>query len=154
MAAKSQLLKLCCLLRYVQSEIWSAQHTNMQYYVINNLNIFLKRKIKSLLFDPPCPPCVATPWHMEFPGQGSDTSCSHDPSRSCSNAGSLTHCARLGIESCIPALPRCHQSCRATVGTPEAFYIDGISQESMGYVVRTIGGAVQLEFRIQLMLEQ
>ena len=30
--------------------------------------------------------------HMEFPGQGSDPSCP------CSNARSLTHCSRLGIE--------------------------------------------------------
>ena len=34
----------------------------------------------------------------------------------CSNAGSLSHCARPGIE---PALPRDHQSLCATVGTPE-----------------------------------
>ena len=32
------------------------------------------------------------------PGSGISPSCSHDPSRSYSNVGSLTHCARLGIE--------------------------------------------------------
>ena len=35
---------------------------------------------------------LAIPWHMEFPGHGSDLSCS------CGNAGSLTHCAGLGIK--------------------------------------------------------
>ena len=35
---------------------------------------------------------------MEFPGQGSDLSCSCDLSRSCGNARSLTHCASPGIE--------------------------------------------------------
>ena len=46
------------------------------------------------------------PWHMEFPGQGSDPSLSRDLSRSCSHTGSLTHCAGLGMETCVPALPR------------------------------------------------
>ena len=36
---------------------------------------------------------LATPWHMEFPGQGPD------PSRSCGHAGFLTYCARPGIGS-------------------------------------------------------
>ena len=35
---------------------------------------------------------------MEFLGQGPDPSHSCDLSHSCSNARSLTHCARLGIE--------------------------------------------------------
>ena len=33
---------------------------------------------------------LATPWHMEFMDQGSDPSCSHELSCSCSNTGSLT----------------------------------------------------------------
>ena len=37
-------------------------------------------------------------WHLEFPGQGSDLSCSSDLSQSYSQAGSLTHCAGLGIK--------------------------------------------------------
>ena len=41
---------------------------------------------------------LAAPQHMEFRGQGSDVSCNHDLSCSCGNAGSLTHCAGLGIE--------------------------------------------------------
>ena len=35
---------------------------------------------------------------MELPGQGSDLSHSLELSRSCSNARSSTHCARLGIK--------------------------------------------------------
>ena len=41
---------------------------------------------------------LATPWHMQFPGQGSDLSHSHKLSCRCGNARSLTHCARPGIE--------------------------------------------------------
>ena len=36
---------------------------------------------------------LATPWQVEFPGQGSDPSHSCDLSCSCSNTRSLTHCA-------------------------------------------------------------
>ena len=43
------------------------------------------------LFWPPC-----GTW--EFPGQGSDPRCRCHLGRSCSNAGFLTHCARLGIK--------------------------------------------------------
>ena len=38
-----------------------------------------------------------TPQHMEFLGQGSGMSRGCDPSHSCGNAGSLTHCVRPGI---------------------------------------------------------
>ena len=41
---------------------------------------------------------LATPWHMEFLGQGSDLSHNCDLCPNCCNAGSLTHCVRLGIE--------------------------------------------------------
>ena len=40
------------------------------------------------------PPCSI--WKLL--GQGSDLSHSHNLSRSCGNAGTLTHCTRLGIE--------------------------------------------------------
>lgn len=44
-------------------------------------------------------PFLATLWHMDFLGQGSNPSHSFDLSCSCSNnARSLTHCARPGIE--------------------------------------------------------
>ena len=35
---------------------------------------------------------------MEFPGQGSDLSCSQDLSHNYGNGGSLTHCAGPGIQ--------------------------------------------------------
>ena len=41
---------------------------------------------------------LAAPWRMEFRGQVSDLSHSHDLSHSCGNARSLIHCVRLGIE--------------------------------------------------------
>ena len=41
---------------------------------------------------------LVAPWHMEFPGQGSDPSCSFDLSHSCSNAESSTHCAGPGTK--------------------------------------------------------
>ena len=41
---------------------------------------------------------LAAPWHMKFPGQGSDLSHSCHLSHSCSHAGSLSHCVGLGIE--------------------------------------------------------
>ena len=43
-------------------------------------------------------PFLTTPWHMEFPGQGSDLSSSCHLPWSCGNTGSLTLCAGLGIE--------------------------------------------------------
>ena len=53
------------------------------------------------------------PKHVEFLGQGSDSSHSCDLSRSCSNAGSLTHWVRPGIKPAslcaeIPWIPLCH----------------------------------------------
>ena len=45
-------------------------------------------------------------------------SCSCYLSRSCINARSLTHCAGLGFEPCMPVLPRCNRSHCAIVGTP------------------------------------
>ena len=41
---------------------------------------------------------LTTPQHMEFPGQGSDPSRGCNLSHSCSNTGSLTHCAGPGIK--------------------------------------------------------
>ena len=41
---------------------------------------------------------LASPRYLEFPGQGSDQSRSCNLCYSCNNTGSLTHCARLGIE--------------------------------------------------------
>ena len=44
---------------------------------------------------------LAAPRHKEFSGQGSDPSCSYDLSRTSGSAGSLTHCARLGIKPTV-----------------------------------------------------
>ena len=40
--------------------------------------------------------------HVEFPGQGTDLSHSCDLSCSCGDAGSLTHCAGLGVKPASP----------------------------------------------------
>ena len=60
---------------------------------------------------------------MEFPGQESKPSCSCNLCHSCSNAGSLTHCARPGIDhtsqhsrnTADPAVPH-------SAGTPPNTY--------------------------------
>ena len=52
-------------------------------------------------------PFLASLQYMGFLGQGSDPSCSCDLSCSCSNARSLTHCVRLGIE---PAFQHSHDA--------------------------------------------
>ena len=41
---------------------------------------------------------LSAPQHKEFPGQGSDSNHSCGQGHSCSNIGSLTHCARPGIK--------------------------------------------------------
>ena len=66
------------------------------------------------------PPFLAIPWHMELPGQGSDLSHSCNLLCSCSNDGSLTHCARSD-QTCILALQRCCPFHCAMAGTPENF---------------------------------
>ena len=53
---------------------------------------------------PPFFPFLAALLHMEFPHQGSDLSYSCDLSHSCSNKGSLTHCAVQGIKPVSQAL--------------------------------------------------
>ena len=67
---------------------------------------------------------LAAPQHKVILGQGSDLSFICELSYSCSNAGSLTHCAKLGNQTCVSALPRCHQSSCATAGTlfPHFFF--------------------------------
>ena len=48
--------------------------------------------------------------HMEVSGPGIESSHSCDLCHSCSDAGSLTHCARLGIELTLPQQPKLLQS--------------------------------------------
>ena len=60
---------------------------------------------------------LATTWHMEFPGQGSDPSCSCD--LRCSNARCFNPlCWAAGGQTCILVLQRHCWSCSATEGTP------------------------------------
>ena len=49
---------------------------------------------------------LANPWHMAFPGQGSNPSWSCNLYHSCSNTRSLTHRTRPGIESASLPLQR------------------------------------------------
>ena len=63
--------------------------------------------------------------HMEFPGQGSDLSCSFDLCHYCDNTGSFNPLCLAGDQTCILALQRCHQSRCATVETPDlSFFIE------------------------------
>ena len=73
---------------------------------------------------------LATPWHMEFCGQGSDPSRSHKLSHSCGNAGSLTRC-RAGDQTCIPGFPRGCQSVHS-VGTPDPHFKHGETKVHRG----------------------
>ena len=87
-------------------------------YTVVNLFILLTVSFdeqKLLIFS-----FLATPRHMEFPGQGSDPSLSLDLSCSGSHARSLTNCARAAEDrTCVPVCPRYHQSPCTTVGTPQ-----------------------------------
>ena len=47
---------------------------------------------------------LATPWHMEFPGQGSDPSHSCNLYCCCNNARSFNPLCRAGDQTCVPAL--------------------------------------------------
>ena len=76
-------LNLCCDLFIIYCPVPSFLFTDAISVLTDQLHFF---------------PFVATSQPMEFPGQGSDPSCSCHLSRSCGNAGSLTHCARLGNE--------------------------------------------------------
>ena len=55
--------------------------------------------------------------HMEFPGQGSDLSCSCDLRCSCCNAGSFNPLCQARDRTCILALQRHHQYHCTTLGT-------------------------------------
>lgn len=77
-------------------------------------------------------PFLAAPQHMEFPGQGWDSSCGCNLSYSCGNAGSLTHRAGPGIQpECQPSQDATDPtapwrefqpiSCTLNFGSPTAF---------------------------------
>ena len=57
---------------------------------------------------------------MDFPGQGSVSSCSFDLCRSCSTTGSFNPLCQTGAQTCILELQGCCQSCYTIAGPPEA----------------------------------
>ena len=60
---------------------------------------------------------------MEIPGPGIESEQSYDPSHSCSNAGSLSHCAGQGIEQVNPQRQGGSLTYCTTVGTPGLHFI-------------------------------
>ena len=82
----SLLLALVTAMVWVQSLAWELPHA---------ANMAKKNVLKTFFFS-----FLATPQHMEFPGQESDPSHHCDPSCSCGTAGCGTghHGAGLGIE--------------------------------------------------------
>ena len=70
-----------------------AQNISYYYSLDDSVFIFFLLRCSRLFF---FFSFLATPWHMEFPGQGSDLSHSCDLCHSCSNAGSLTHHDQAG----------------------------------------------------------
>ena len=75
---------------------------------------------------------MPTPRYMEFLGQGSDQSPGCNLSHGCGNAGSLTHCAWLGIEPVsnapkMPLIPLCHSK-----NSPDSFLTVSIKEAQGG----------------------
>ena len=68
---------------------------------------------------------------MEFLGQGSDPSCSCDLRHTFVSAGSLTYCARLGIE---PACQRCKDTDDAIEPQQELLHIVSIHSSIPGHL--------------------
>ena len=84
------------------------QHRTRGGYALDQCPVGFCLPIHSFLFSPPNPgPFLAGPWHVEFPGQGSDPSCTCSLCSGCSNARSFTHWARPGVEpaSSAPETP-------------------------------------------------
>ena len=65
---------------------------------------------------------VATLWHMEFLGQGSDPSRSWNLYHSCGNVRSSNPLCLAGDQTCVLVLQRSRWSCCATVETPFFFF--------------------------------
>ena len=66
---------------------------------------------------------LATPQHMELPGQRSDLSCSCNLNGSCAYVDPLTHCTTPGVEPVTWHCWAAHPHCGATVLTPFIFYL-------------------------------
>lgn len=69
-------------------------HKNYWLLLLNSINTKISsyQSFLSFFF------FLATPWHVEFPSQGSDLSHSCDLCCTWGNTGSLTHCTGPGIE--------------------------------------------------------
>ena len=76
--------------------------------------------IWSLLFFFDCPAA------MDFQGQASDLNRTYDLSHNCGNAGSLTHCARLGIE---PVSQSSQDAANPVTPRQELLFIQTINSE-------------------------
>ena len=76
----------------------------MSWLLFKVLHTCIFLKFLFFLFKPPL-----RIW--KFPGQGSNQSWSSDLHHSCSNAVSLTHCARPGTEMAIPKTPTVISHC-------------------------------------------
>ena len=94
---------------------------------------------------------VATLWHMEFLGQGSDPSRSWNLYHSCGNVRSSNPLCLAGDQTCVLVLQRSRWSCCATVETPFFFlfgFSDGNSLPSFPSVF-LIGVCVSTSWRFQ-----
>ena len=69
---------------------------------------------------------LADLWHRKSPGQGSEPNLTFHLRRSCSNAGSLTHCAGLGIK---PASWHCRDTSNPI--TPQRELLGGQFKSSL-----------------------
>ena len=83
-------------------------------HILPNLFSFsLSHSVSLPFLLPPSPPSLpsffflATPEHMEFPGQGSDPSCSCDLHHSYGNARSFNPLCQSRDQTCVLVLQRC-----------------------------------------------
>ena len=65
---------------------------------------------------------LATLWHMKFPGQGPDLSCSCNLCQSCRNTESLNSLHWAGDWTRVPVLQRLHRSHCTAAGTPAILF--------------------------------
>ena len=78
------------------------------------------------------PPYLALPWHVEFPGQGSDLSHSYKLCCSCGPTRSLHPLCGAGDRACVLVLQRRHWSLCTGAGTPSpaCWDLEDVGQEA------------------------
>ena len=86
---------------------------------------------------------LAAPWHMEFPGQVSDLSCSCELRHSCSNAGSFDPPCWAGIKPASLVQQKC---CRFHCVTEETPYLT--------IFLKVLANAISQEKKIQISKEE